>query len=68
MATNHGHDHHGHGHGHHAPGSDKGAAFIGLIGGAILIGAIMYGVTMWTNSLFEGKEHGATPAATKSGH
>jgi hypothetical protein len=45
-----GHDH-AHGHAH---GSDKGAAFIGLIGGAVLIGAILYGIVLWTNSLFAG--------------
>ncbi len=67
----HDHGHHAPGqHAHHAPGSDKGAAFIGLIGGAVLIAAVLYGITMWTNSLFEGKSHGAAPgaAATKTGH
>ena len=66
--AHHPHDH-AH-HGHHAPGSDKGAAFIGLIGGTVLIGVILYGITIWTNSIYAGKEHGAAPgaAATKSGH
>jgi hypothetical protein len=41
-------------------GSDMGAAFTGLIGGAILIGAIMYGIVLWTNKQFEG--HGAEKA------
>jgi hypothetical protein len=44
-----GHDSHGSAH-----GSDMGAAFTGLIGGAILIGAILYGIVLWTNSKFEG--------------
>ena len=29
-----------------------GAAFTGLIGGAIFIGAIMYGIVVWTNAQF----------------
>jgi hypothetical protein len=33
-------------------GSDKGAAFFGLIGGALFIGAILYAITMWTNAQF----------------
>ncbi len=45
----------GHDHAHgQAQGSDKGAAFIGLIGGAVLISAILYGIVRWTNSLFAG--------------
>ena len=40
---------------HHAPPSDKGAAFTGLILGVIALTLLVYGVTMWTNSLFEGK-------------
>jgi hypothetical protein len=38
--------------GHEQHGSDKGAAFTGLIVGALAIGAILYGVTMWTNAQF----------------
>lgn len=41
-----GHDAHG--------GSDTGAAFAGLIGGAIFIGAILYGIVLWTNDRFAG--------------
>lgn len=55
-----GHDNHG--------GSDMGAAFTGLIGGAILVGAILYGIVVWTNGQFAGhgeaKEHAATTAVT----
>ena len=43
-------------HSHH--GSDKGAAFTGLIGGVLFIGAILYGITMWTNAQFAGHEGG----------
>ncbi len=42
--------------GHAQQGSDKGAAFIGLIGGAIFIGAILYGIVLWTNAAFAGHE------------
>lgn len=45
------------GHDHHH-GSDKGAAFAGLIGGMIFIGAILYGIVLWTNSIFAGHEGG----------
>ena len=62
MAT-HGHDSHAHGHGH-AHGSDKGAAFVGLFGGIIILGAIVYALVLWTNSRFEGHAAGgAAPAA-----
>ncbi|MBL0940926.1 MAG: hypothetical protein IBJ03_18685 [Gemmatimonadaceae bacterium] len=47
-----GHDNHG--------GSDMGAAFTGLIGGAILVGAILYGIVIWTNGQFAG--HGEAKA------
>lgn len=42
--------------GHAQQGSDKGAAFVGLIGGAIFIGAILYGIVIWTNGQFAGHE------------
>jgi len=42
--------------GHAEQGSDKGAAFMGLIGGAIFIGAILYGIVIWTNGKFAGHE------------
>ncbi len=38
---------------HEKQSSDMGAAFTGLIGGAIFIGAIMYGIVLWTNNHFE---------------
>ena len=38
-------------------GSDIGAAFAGLIGGALFIGAIMYGIVVLTNNHFA-KEKG----------
>lgn len=48
--------------GHAQQGSDKGAAFVGLIAGALFIGAIMYGIVIWTNGQFA--EH---KAAKKTG-
>lgn len=42
--------------GHAQQGSDKGAAFMGLIGGAVLIGAILYAIVIWTNGQFAGHE------------
>ena len=48
-------------------GSANGAAFMGLIGGAIFIGAILYGVVLWTNARFEGHE-GGKKAAVVSVH
>jgi hypothetical protein len=59
MATDHQHDD-----AHHSHGSDKPAAFTGLILGVIALTAIVYGVTMWTNSRFEGKK-GEHVEATK---
>jgi hypothetical protein len=38
----------------HDTNPDMGAAFTGLIGGAIFIGAILYGIVVWTNKQFEG--------------
>jgi len=40
-------------HGHSNGGSDMGAAFVGLIGGSIFIGAILYGIVILTNNHFE---------------
>ncbi len=50
----------------HSHGSDKGAAFAGLIGGAIFIAIVVYGLVVWTNSRFdahEGEAHAAVPVA-----
>jgi hypothetical protein len=41
---------------HHNHGSDKGAAFTGLIAGAVLIFVILFGITKWTNSIYANKE------------
>ena len=43
---------------HQTHSSDKGAAFTGLILGVSALTALVYGVTIWTNSLFEGKKAG----------
>ena len=45
----------------HDTNPDIGAAFAGLIGGMIFLGAILYGVVLWTNKKFEG--HGAEKKA-----
>ena len=45
--------------GHQAESSDTGAAFMGLIGGALFIGLILYGIVLLTNKKFEGEHAGA---------
>ena len=40
-------------------GSDKGAAFAGLIGGAIFIACVVYALVVWTNKRFDAHEGGA---------
>lgn len=40
----------------HSHGSDMGAAFAGLIGGAIFIGAIVVALVFWTNARFDAHE------------
>lgn len=45
----------------HDTNPDLGPAFVGLIGGMIFLGAILYGVVVWTNGKFEG--HGAEKKA-----
>ena len=57
--------------GHQQQGSDLGAAFLGLIGGVIFIGTVLYAVVIWTNAKFEGHKaegakHSAIPAVTRS--
>jgi len=44
-------------------GSDAGAAFMGLFGGALFIGIIIYGIVLWTNSRFAGHENGGETSA-----
>lgn len=52
--------------GHEKHGSDTGAAFTGLIGGIIFLGAILYGIVVWTNKRFEShhKEKAAVTVET----
>ena len=58
-----------HGHGAHVDTTgDKGAAFVGLIGGMLVIGALMYGVVAWTNAQYAGHEGGGEKAAAASTH
>ena len=71
MATEHDAQHGSHGghavtHGaHHSVRDDRAPAFIGLIGGAIFIFGVLFGVVQWTNSLFAGHGEGAKAEATK---
>lgn len=61
-----GHADDGDGHGGHAhvdTSGDKGAAFMGLIGGVVAIGALLYGMVTWTNSRYA-HEGGEKPAAS----
>ena len=44
------------------PGSDMGAAFLGLAIGLIAVLGIVYGIVRWTDSRFEG--HATAPATT----
>ena len=41
--------------GHQAENSDTGAAFMGLVGGALFIGLILYGIVLLTNNKFAGE-------------
>lgn len=50
----------------HAHGSDKGAAFAGLIGGFIFIAVVVYALVMWTNSRFDAHEGGSDHAVAPS--
>ncbi len=53
--------------GHQKQSSDMGAAFVGLIGGAVFIGVVMYGIVLWTNAQFAGhKAEKATSAISVS--
>ena len=57
--------------GHPTHGTDTKAAFMGLIGGAIFIGVILYGIVLLTNMQFAGKhaaagEHKAAVTAVTS--
>jgi hypothetical protein len=47
--------------GHQTESSDTGAAFVGLIGGALFIGLILFGIVLLTNKKFEGEHGAATP-------
>ena len=54
---------------HTKSGTDTGAAFAGLIGGALFIGAILYGIVVFTNRHFEQeKAHAAPGAAATATH
>jgi hypothetical protein len=40
----------------HSHGSDKGAAFLGLIGGVIFIAIVVVALVVWTNKRFDAHE------------
>lgn len=61
--AHHAHAGHGAGHGADDVAGDKRAAFLGLIGGVVVIFALMYGMVLWTNAQFAGHEGGERPAA-----
>jgi predicted cobalt transporter CbtA len=53
----------------HSHGSDKGAAFAGLIGGFVFIAVVVYALVVWTNGRFDahespdGGDHAVAPSA-----
>lgn len=51
---------------HAKKGTDTGAAFMGLIGGALFIGAILYGTVFLTNKHFEKEKAEAGHVEAKS--
>ena len=55
---------------HSKSGSDTGAAFAGLIGGSLFIGAILYAIVVFTNRHFEQEKaaHAAPGAAATTTH
>jgi hypothetical protein len=48
---------------HTKSGTDTGAAFAGLIGGGLFIGAILYAIVVFTNRHFEAEKAHAEPGA-----
>ena len=51
--------------GHHDVSEDKGAAYIGLFAGAILLGSFLFGMVKWTNHHLNAREAGSAAEATK---
>ena len=50
-------------HHHEDVSRDKGPAFVGLVAGIVLLGALVYAMVLWTNSRFEGHGGGEKAAA-----
>lgn len=49
--------------GHHDVSEDKGAAYVGLFAGALLLGSFLFGMVKWTNHhLSAGEPAGAAAA------
>lgn len=65
--TNHGGAGHGtqHGGAQHDVNPDKGAAFIGLFAGMVLLGAFLFGMVTWTNHHLGSEEPRANATSTK---
>lgn len=51
---------------HSGPGKDMGAAFTGLLLGAVFIGAILYGIVLLTNNHFAKEKAGEKKTALVS--
>lgn len=57
------HAHGAHAHGtHHDTSGDKGAAFVGMIAGMLLLGSFLFGMVKWTNYHLGAGEAGSTAA------
>ncbi len=51
---------------HHDVNADKSAAFVGLIGGLVLIGSFLFGMVKWTSHHLDAAEGGGSKVeATK---
>ncbi len=61
-----GHPAHGAHHDVHDVTGDKRAAFVGLLSGMVVVGALVYGMVLWTNAQFAGHEAGGAAAAQTS--
>jgi hypothetical protein len=62
MATHEHHEHHDPHAAHHSVRDDRSAAYLGLVGGAIFIFAVLFTVVRLTNAKFA-HERGERPAA-----
>ena len=49
---------------HHDTSGDKGAAFVGLIAGMVLLGSLLFGMVKWTNHHLGAGEAGSAAAGS----